>query len=170
MKFKYLTHPTSISSLSEIPLTTGHNNSNNQQMQQYHHNSRCYNNRRNDRYDHRKQHRCLALLNNKINKYVAVSSSTSTYSFMFYIFAFITCVAFIPTTNAIIDRLVVQTSSGPIRGQSVTVHGREVHVFLGVPFAKPPIDSLRFKKPVPVEPWHGVLDATRMPNTCVQER
>lgn len=69
-----------------------------------------------------------------------------------------------------IDRLVVQTSSGPIRGRSVEVQGREVHVFHGVPFAKPPIDSLRFRKPVPAEPWHGVLDATRLPPSCVQER
>lgn len=33
----------------------------------------------------------------------------------------------------IIDRLVVQTSSGPIRGRSVKVEGREVHAFTGVP-------------------------------------
>jgi carboxylesterase type B len=26
----------------------------------------------------------------------------------------------------------------------------------------------RFRKPEPVEPWEGVLDGTRMPNTCVQ--
>ena len=71
---------------------------------------------------------------------------------------------------AIIDRLVVQTSSGPIRGRSTMVQGREVHVFNGVPFAKPPVDSLRFKKPVPAEPWHGVLDATRLPPSCIQER
>lgn len=69
-----------------------------------------------------------------------------------------------------IDRLVVQTSSGPIRGRSVKVEGREVHAFNGVPFAKPPIDRLRFRKPVPAEPWHGVLDATRLPPACVQER
>lgn len=60
----------------------------------------------------------------------------------------------------IIDRLVVQTSSGPIRGSSTVVQGREIHVFHGVPFAKPPIDSLRFRKPVPAEPWHGVSYTT----------
>lgn len=58
--------------------------------------------------------------------------------------------------HGIIDRLVVQTSSGPIRGSSTFVEGHEVHVFHGIPFAKPPIDSLRFRKPVPAEPWHGV--------------
>lgn len=70
----------------------------------------------------------------------------------------------------VIDRLVVQTSSGPVRGRSVTVQGREVHVYAGIPYAKPPLDDLRFRKPVPAEPWHGVLDATRLPPTCVQER
>lgn len=80
------------------------------------------------------------------------------------------CAQTIPSTFGIIDRLVVQTSSGPIRGRSVKVEGREVHVFNGVPFAKPPVEGLRFKKPVPAEPWHGVLDATRLPPTCVQER
>lgn len=33
----------------------------------------------------------------------------------------------------VIDRLVVQTSSGPIRGRSVTIEGREVHAFTGIP-------------------------------------
>lgn len=71
---------------------------------------------------------------------------------------------------AMIDRLVVQTTSGPIRGRSAKVEGREVHVFSGVPYAKPPVEALRFRKPVPVESWHGVLDATRLPAACWQER
>lgn len=80
------------------------------------------------------------------------------------------CVLSVTSVYAITDRLVVRTSSGPIRGRSVKVEGREIHVFNGVPYAKPPIDGLRFRKPVPAEPWHGVLDSTRLPNTCVQER
>lgn len=74
------------------------------------------------------------------------------------------------TVLAIIDRLVVQTSTGPIRGRSEHVLGQEVHIFHGVPYAKPPVGQLRFRRPVPVEPWHGVLDATRKPNACMQER
>nr|ADG56547.1 acetylcholinesterase precursor [Musca domestica] len=73
-------------------------------------------------------------------------------------------------TSAMTDHLTVQTTSGPVRGRSVTVQGRDVHVFTGIPYAKPPVDDLRFRKPVPAEPWHGVLDATRLPATCVQER
>ncbi|KAL9894042.1 acetylcholine esterase [Glossina fuscipes fuscipes] len=74
------------------------------------------------------------------------------------------------TVSGITDRLIVQTTSGPVRGRAVTVQGREVHVFTGIPYAKPPVDDLRFRKPVPAEPWHGVLDATKLPATCVQER
>lgn len=81
------------------------------------------------------------------------------------------CIAVISRpVYGIFDRLVVQTSSGPIRGRSTMVLSREVHVFNGVPFAKPPVDGLRFRKPVPAEPWHGVLDATRLPPSCIQER
>lgn len=167
-------HLTNTTSSPSAPATTSTEHNHPRHMQQFHHSNHHH---RNDHNDRRKQHRCLAFLlnndnnNNETNVAVPLLSFSSfSYSFIFNMLAFITCIAFIPTTNAIIDRLVVQTSSGPIRGQSVTVHGREVHVFLGVPFAKPPVDSLRFKKPVPVEPWHGVLDATRMPNTCVQER
>lgn len=80
------------------------------------------------------------------------------------------CAVSFTSVCGLTDRLVVRTTSGPIRGRSVKVEGREVHVFNGIPYAKPPIDGLRFKKPVPAEPWHGVYDTTRLPNTCVQER
>lgn len=79
-------------------------------------------------------------------------------------------VVLVTNANAMIDRLVVQTTSGPIRGRSLKVEGHEVHVFNGIPYAKPPIEALRFRKPVTADPWHGVLDATRMPPACVQER
>lgn len=74
------------------------------------------------------------------------------------------------SVNCVIDRLVVQTTSGPVRGRSITVQGREIHVYTGIPYAKSPVEDLRFRKPVPTEPWHGVLDATKLPATCVQER
>ncbi|CAB3383498.1 Hypothetical predicted protein [Cloeon dipterum] len=39
------------------------------------------------------------------------------------------------------------------------ISDRQFYHFRGVPFAKPPVDDLRFKAPQPVEPWAGVLDA-----------
>lgn len=41
---------------------------------------------------------------------------------------------------------IVQTNYGPIEGKKLTLKdGKEVHAFLGVPFAKSPIGKLRFK-------------------------
>jgi para-nitrobenzyl esterase len=50
---------------------------------------------------------------------------------------------------------VVQTSSGPVRG---TVRDG-VRSFLGIPYAAPPIGTLRFAAPQPPEPWTDVLVA-----------
>ena len=41
-------------------------------------------------------------------------------------------------------------------------------VFKKVPFAKPPVGDLRFRKPVPHGPWNGKLDATRFGPSCIQ--
>ncbi|XP_066596786.1 acetylcholinesterase-like [Prorops nasuta] len=68
------------------------------------------------------------------------------------------------------DPLVVETTTGLVRGFSRTVLDHTVHVFYGIPFAKPPIGPLRFRKPLAIEPWHGVLNATVLPNSCYQER
>jgi acetylcholinesterase len=68
------------------------------------------------------------------------------------------------------DHMVVETATGYVRGYAKTVLGREVHVFTGIPFARPPIGERRFRRPEPAEPWDGVWDATRLPNSCYQER
>lgn len=38
--------------------------------------------------------------------------------------------------------------------------------FLGVPFGKAPVGPLRWKKPVPAEPWDGVRNATEYSMAC----
>ena len=40
--------------------------------------------------------------------------------------------------------------------------------FLGIPFARPPVGELRWKAPVPNEPWEGVRDATEFGGSCAQ--
>jgi len=52
-------------------------------------------------------------------------------------------------------KLVVTTASGDIRG----VHENGVRVFRGVPYAAPPVGTLRFMPPQPVPRWQGVRDA-----------
>uniref|UniRef100_A0A8D2Q0I6 Carboxylic ester hydrolase n=1 Tax=Zosterops lateralis melanops TaxID=1220523 RepID=A0A8D2Q0I6_ZOSLA len=44
-----------------------------------------------------------------------------------------------------------------------------VNVFLGIPFAKAPLGSLRFSSPEPPEPWTGLRDATSHPPLCPQD-
>ncbi|XP_044004285.1 acetylcholinesterase isoform X2 [Aphidius gifuensis] len=68
------------------------------------------------------------------------------------------------------DPLIRETTTGSVRGLSRTVLDHEVHVYLGIPFAKPPIGPLRFRKPLAIEPWDGILNATTLPNSCIQER
>lgn len=45
------------------------------------------------------------------------------------------------------DPLIVETTTGLVKGFSKTVLGREVHVFYGIPFAKPPVSTQLFQMP-----------------------
>jgi para-nitrobenzyl esterase len=62
------------------------------------------------------------------------------------------------------DGPVVQTNEGPVRG--FVRNG--VNIFLGIPYAAPPVGDLRWRGPQPVEPWREALDATSYANTCPQ--
>jgi para-nitrobenzyl esterase len=59
----------------------------------------------------------------------------------------------------------VQTESGAVRGRALEEGGVD---FQGIPFASPPLDNLRWKKPMPLARWSGVFDATRPAASCVQ--
>ncbi|XP_047384232.1 liver carboxylesterase 1-like isoform X4 [Sciurus carolinensis] len=66
---------------------------------------------------------------------------------------------------------VVDTVYGKVLGKYVSLEGSEqpVAVFLGVPFAKPPLGSLRFAPPQPAEPWSSVKNTTSYPPMCSQD-
>ncbi|XP_049999679.1 carboxylesterase 1C-like isoform X4 [Alexandromys fortis] len=66
---------------------------------------------------------------------------------------------------------VVNTVHGKVLGKYVSLEGfaQPVAVFLGVPFAKPPLGSLRFAPPQPAEPWSFVKNATSYPPMCSQD-
>ncbi|XP_061505291.1 acetylcholinesterase isoform X3 [Anopheles gambiae] len=67
------------------------------------------------------------------------------------------------------DPLVVNTDKGRIRGITVDApSGKKVDVWLGIPYAQPPVGPLRFRHPRPAEKWTGVLNTTTPPNSCVQ--
>ncbi|XP_035399347.2 fatty acyl-CoA hydrolase precursor, medium chain-like [Cygnus atratus] len=65
----------------------------------------------------------------------------------------------------------VTIAHGRLRGKQANVKGtdRLVNVFLGIPFAKAPVGSLRFSPPEPPEPWKDLRDATSYPPLCPQD-
>jgi len=59
---------------------------------------------------------------------------------------------------------VVATTDGQLRGK---IEG-DVVGFMGVPFAAPPVGALRWREPMPVQPWKGVREATQFGAPCAQ--
>ncbi|XP_072488379.1 liver carboxylesterase 1-like [Notamacropus eugenii] len=66
---------------------------------------------------------------------------------------------------------VVHTQYGKVQGKPASLKGfnKPVQVFLGIPFAKPPLGSLRFTPPQPPEPWDYVKITTTYPPMCTQD-
>jgi para-nitrobenzyl esterase len=62
------------------------------------------------------------------------------------------------------DDDVVRTETGPVRGVVVGT----MHAFLGIPYAAPPIDSLRWQPPQQHARWHAPFDATSFGSHCPQ--
>ena len=59
---------------------------------------------------------------------------------------------------------VRQTQNGPVQGLTV---GNEAQ-FLGIPFAAPPVGTLRWRPPTPAADWQGTLQATAFGQPCPQ--
>ena len=53
----------------------------------------------------------------------------------------------------------ITTGSGPVRGRKVTDNGKVHYEFLGIPFAEPPVGRLRYKAPLPIQPWREIFEA-----------
>jgi len=60
---------------------------------------------------------------------------------------------------------VVTTQFGPIQG---TTNGT-IAEFLGIPFAKPPVNTLRWQAPQDPDSWASVLSTTSFPPVCPQK-
>jgi para-nitrobenzyl esterase len=58
----------------------------------------------------------------------------------------------------------VKTGSGIVEGKK----NGAVDVFLGIPYAAPPMGDLRWKPPVPSKKWTGVRKATEFGSHCMQ--
>ncbi|MGO9436494.1 MAG: carboxylesterase/lipase family protein [Terracidiphilus sp.] len=66
------------------------------------------------------------------------------------------------------DRLKVKTVQGKVQGK--TINDSKVNAFLGLPYAAPPVDDLRWKAPEPPAKWKGTRDATKFGAHCAQGR
>ncbi|CAH2103579.1 unnamed protein product [Euphydryas editha] len=62
-----------------------------------------------------------------------------------------------------------ETSLGVLEGYYMkTRSGRLISAFTAIPYAVPPVGELRFMPPVPVQPWEGILNASKVAPICVQ--
>ncbi|KAL1513358.1 hypothetical protein ABEB36_002778 [Hypothenemus hampei] len=75
--------------------------------------------------------------------------------------------------NAKISTRIVQTRYGRLQGLLVPLdqqhrYFRPIEVFLGVPYATPPVQSNRFSPTRTPSPWDGVRVADKMSPVCPQ--
>jgi para-nitrobenzyl esterase len=66
------------------------------------------------------------------------------------------------------DSLKVKTEEGKVQGK--TINDGKVRAFLGLPYAAPPVNDLRWKAPEPAAKWKGTRDATKFGAHCAQGR
>ena len=55
------------------------------------------------------------------------------------------------------ENIIVETNSGKLQG----IHEDNLYVFKGIPYATPPVGSLRWLPPQPVKPWSGIRSADK---------
>ncbi|XP_068084714.1 esterase FE4 [Anabrus simplex] len=64
---------------------------------------------------------------------------------------------------------IITLPQGALKGRKVTSDNLSPYYsFLGIPYGKPPVGNLRFKAPVPADPWNGTLEALQEGNRCKQ--
>ncbi|XP_067908605.1 bile salt-activated lipase-like [Heterodontus francisci] len=65
--------------------------------------------------------------------------------------------------------LIRQTDLGLVHGRLVQWENRSVECYLGIPYAAPPVNLLRFQPPRPHPGWNNTLNATEFGPMCPQE-
>ncbi|KAL3288034.1 hypothetical protein HHI36_002486 [Cryptolaemus montrouzieri] len=92
-----------------------------------------------------------------------LNRNNSYIMFLFFLLNFL-----ISTANSENPNLII--NDGQLEGTIMrTKGGRAFSAFLGIPYAEPPMGELRFKAPVPIKPWEGILQATKSHPFCPQE-
>ena len=62
----------------------------------------------------------------------------------------------------------LETRLGKVCGYTEMVLGKRIETYWGIPYAKPPVGTLRFQRPESYGRWSGIWDATKQPNSCPQ--
>ncbi|XP_032583800.1 uncharacterized protein LOC6572615 [Drosophila mojavensis] len=72
--------------------------------------------------------------------------------------------------SASLEKCEISLPIGQVRGvKRRSFYDDDYYSFERLPFGKPPVGELRFKAPVPAEPWSGVLDCTHFADKPVQK-
>ncbi|XP_043475409.1 esterase E4-like [Leptopilina heterotoma] len=96
----------------------------------------------------------------KTNKKKMTSEKISFFIIINYLWIYGLCVY---------NKPIVKIHQGEIEGKiQQSRNGRYFSSFLGIPYALPPINNLRFKSPQPAESWTGKLEAHKDANMCPQ--
>lgn len=70
-----------------------------------------------------------------------------------------------PRDSAAGSEPIINVTGGKVRGAALAGGGA---VFLGIPYARPPVGQLRWREPSPVEPWAGIRAANAYGPPCAQ--
>jgi len=85
------------------------------------------------------------------------------FPYVLFLFLFLSCSS---GQKKKIDVSLVSTRGGLVSGK--TTEDRSVKIFMGIPYAAPPVGDLRWKAPQPVKTWEGVRACVDPPASAMQ--
>ncbi|XP_076075336.1 carboxylesterase 5A-like [Mytilus galloprovincialis] len=74
----------------------------------------------------------------------------------------------LPVFSQDLQEVTISTPLGGLLGLRRRLSGEDVYEFKNIPFAKAPVDNLRFEKPQPYGSWDNTLDARHFGPSCIQ--
>jgi para-nitrobenzyl esterase len=81
--------------------------------------------------------------------------------------------AITPIASLLAAAVSLQAEAPIVRAPAGTAKGEaqgDIHVFRGLPYAEPPVESLRWKPPVSAPAWQGIREATKFGPACFQPK
>ncbi len=89
---------------------------------------------------------------------------------------FITVSVFLYQLVLVLSKPIVTVEQGQIRGETIHFEDdflniqKDIDVFLGIPYAEPPVGDRRFEAPLPKAPWSAddIYNATYPRDICMQ--